>query len=248
MKKELILESLIKTYLNENNPISSNELKRKCELSFSASTIRNYFQKLDEEGLIVKVHISSGRIPSKEAIKRYWYENLDYENIKIDFSKLRDISKEYDVFISLREKKDLILKSVLNVENRFVILDFVEDEIVFRYSDEIINFFREFIGYDMENIKKILESLKLNAILDKFVSEVVNFNKEYLYKNYENFYIDKFLSDKVFTQFEYGLSFNNDYLAYKTDVLVDDKKNEFVIIGDIYKNYIDIFESIKEEI
>ena len=100
MKKDIILESLIKTYLNEHTPISSGELKRKCELGVSASTIRNYFQKLDEEGLIIKVHISSGRIPSKEALKNYWYEYLKYDNININKNMLYNVSNDYDVFIN----------------------------------------------------------------------------------------------------------------------------------------------------
>ena len=249
MKKNIILESLIKTYLNEHTPISSGELKRKCDLTFSASTIRNYFQKLDEEGLIVKVHISSGRIPSKEAIKNYWYEHLKYDNIKLNKQKLSKYSKLFDVFITIKEKQELKLSSILNVENKFIILDFKTNEIVLKYSKELLQFFKEFLGYSFDDIKKLLKTLKFDSMLDKFnVSKVENFNKEFLYKNYKNFYIDKFLTDEIFTQFEYGLSFNKDYLAYKTDVLIDEKLNEFILIGDIYNNYINIFESIKEDI
>jgi hypothetical protein len=75
----------------------------------------------------------------------------------------------------------------------------------------------------------------------------MSFNKNYLYRNYKNLSVDDFLSDAIFTIFEYGLSFGSHYLAYKTDVVSQDKENEFIVIGDIYKNYVDIFESIKEE-
>jgi heat-inducible transcriptional repressor len=76
MKKNMILNHLIDLYLKENTPVSSGVLKEKCKLPFSPSTIRNYFQKLDSEGLLLKVHISSGSVPSKEALKQYWYEHF----------------------------------------------------------------------------------------------------------------------------------------------------------------------------
>jgi len=248
MKKEMILESLIKTYLNELTPISSTELKRKCELTFSASTIRNYFQKLDDEGLIVKVHISSGRVPSEEAIKSYWYENLRYKDIKVDKTKLSKISSTFDVFMSIKKSEELSLNSVLKVGKRFIVLDFETDEIVLKYTDEMFQFFKEFINYSLDDIKKLLKVLKFDDVLsDKFSNKVETFNNNFLYKNYKNFYIDEFLTDKVFTIFENGLSFNKNYLAYKTDIFIGGQKNEFILIGDIYNDYIDIFKSIKEE-
>jgi hypothetical protein len=36
-------------------------------------------------------------------------------------------------------------------------------------------------------------------------------------------------------------------LAYKTDIFIGNQKNEFILVGDIYNDYINIFESIKEE-
>jgi len=246
MKKEIILENLIKTYLSELSPISSGELQRKCELPFSPSTIRNYFQKLDGEGMIVKVHISSGSIPSKEAIKNYWYENLKFDNIKISKNMLYEVAKKFDIFITFKEKENLKLHSILNVENRFIILDFIKEEIVLKYSNELFYLFNELKEYSLENIRKTLTLLKIEA--DKFsLNNIENFNREFLYKRYEEFSIDNLLSDKIFDEFNKGLSFNNDYMAYKIDSFIDGKESEFIVLGNIYNNYLEIFNFIKEE-
>jgi len=245
MKKELILNHLINLYLKENLPISSGELKKKCELPFSPSTIRNYFQKLDGEGLILKVHISSGSIPSKEAIQRYWYENLNFNNISLNRDSFFETSKKYDVFISFREKKNLLLRDVINVGNRFIIIDFQEDEIILRYETEIFHLFKEFIGYSLNDIKKMLKMLKLDYILKKIVIiNYQNFNKEFLYKNYKEFSIDKLITDEIFQQFEKGLSFNNNFLAYNIDAKIDKKEGEFIMIGSLYNDYLSLFEEI----
>jgi len=248
MKKEIILENLIKTYLNELTPISSGELKKKCELPFSPSTIRNYFQKLDGEGLIVKVHISSGSIPSKEAIRDYWYKKLHFENIQISKSKLLEMAKSFDVFISYKEKQNLTLKNVFNVSNKFIILDFSRDEIVLKYENELFYLFKELINYNLDDIKKMLSLVKLDKIINKFsINKIENFNRSFLYKHYQDFKIDDLLSDKIFNKFEYGISFNQDFLAYKIDAKIDKKESEFIIIGNVYNNYLNLFKSIKEE-
>jgi hypothetical protein len=67
-----------------------------------------------------------------------------------------------------------------------------------------------------------------------------------LYKNYENFEIDKLLTSEIFEYFNKGLSFNKEFLAYKMDAIINNTKNEFVIIGDIYKDYTKIFNHLKE--
>jgi len=247
MKKEIILDNLIKIYLNELNPISSGELKRKCDLPFSPSTIRNYFQKLDGEGLILKVHISSGSIPSDRALQKYWYDNLNFNNVNISKEKLLEVSKKFDVFISLKPKEDLVLKSVFNVENRFIILDFQKEEIVLKFSNEMFHLFRQLINYALEDIKKMLKLIKLDNIISKFsINKLENYNREFLYKHYKDFLIDNLLSEKIFDEFQKGLSFNKSFMAYNINVFVENKENEFIVIGSLCNDYISLFNSIKE--
>ena len=244
MKKEIILENLIKTYLNDLNPISSAELKKRCDLSFSPSTIRNYFQKLDGEGMIIKVHISSGSIPSTKALKNYWLNYFDFDNIDIK-NDLHKIAKQFDVFIATKKHQNLYLKDIINVNNKFIILDFETKEVVLRYTKELFQLFVELEGYEISNIKKILNAINLELI-DKFnIQDYKNYNKEFLYKH-NKFDIDKLLSVDAFEYIKKGLSFIDDSLIYKTNAIINNTKHEFIIIGDIYKDYTKIFNHLKE--
>jgi heat-inducible transcriptional repressor len=232
MKKDIILNHLIKLYLKENIPVSSGVLKEKCKLPFSPSTIRNYFQKLDSEGLILKIHISSGSVPSIEALRQYWYENLKYDGIKINSSKLEEIANKFNVFVAIRKKEFITLKRVINFQNKFIILDFSEYEVVFRYSSEVFHFFTQFINFNIDELKKIVFSLKLNFFYKKLsIIEYNNFNKKFLYEHYKDFLIDKLISDEVFNQFKKGLSFNKKFLTYKIDAIIDEEESEFIMIG-----------------
>jgi heat-inducible transcriptional repressor len=245
MKKDIILNHLIDLYLKENAPVSSGVLKEKCKLPFSPSTIRNYFQKLDSEGLLLKVHISSGSVPSKEALQKYWYENLKYDGIDINSSSFEELADEFDLFLAVKEKEFVTLKSVINFRNRFVILDFEKYEVIFRYSSEIFNFFTQFINYSIDDLKKIVFSLNLNLFYKKLsIIEYNNFNKKFLYKHYQDFLIDELITDEIFNHFKKGLSFNNDFMAYKIDTIIDKKESEFIMIGNIYNNYKNFFESL----
>ena len=246
MKKELILNYLIRSYLKELNPISSGELKKQYKLSLAPSTIRNYFQKLDSEGLIVKIHISSGSIPSQDALKSYWFDNLNFDKIKIKKSLLKDFSKEFDVFVTLKEKLNLTLNSVLNFNNRFIILEFEKEEIVFNYSEQLFRLLNELKGYSLENIIKFFKLLNLDITKFTLLFKIDSFNKEFLYKHYKEFQIDEILSNEIFER-EKGLQFKNNYLLYKIDTFIDNIENEFIVIGDIRTDYLNFFNSIKEE-
>ncbi len=230
MKEKIILDSLINLYIIKQNPISSKELKDECKLPFSASTIRNYFQKLNENGFLVKEHISAGRIPSKKALVNYWIESLNNKSIRVDESKLKKASKIFDVYIAIENHLQLI--EVINLNNRFVILDFEEEEIVFRYSDELFIFFTQLISFSLKDIKKIINNLKVDILVKKFDTiSIKEFNKSFLYKH-------KLLK----MEYRYGLNFYDKYLSLMTDF--DNKK--MLIVGDIYTDYNQLLDFIKE--
>lgn len=86
-KKDLILESIIQTYLLDNAPIGSNELN--SNLCIPASTIRVYLKRLSDEGLITQLHISSGRIPTILTMQNYWQNFGKKSKIKTFISKMK---------------------------------------------------------------------------------------------------------------------------------------------------------------
>lgn len=66
-----ILKSLIEEYINTAEPVGSETLEKKHNLSASPATIRNEMVRLEELGYLKKPHTSAGRIPTAAAMKFY---------------------------------------------------------------------------------------------------------------------------------------------------------------------------------
>ncbi len=66
-----ILKSLIEEYINTAEPVGSETLEKKHNLSASPATIRNEMVRLEELGYLKKPHTSAGRIPTAMAMKFY---------------------------------------------------------------------------------------------------------------------------------------------------------------------------------
>lgn len=66
-----ILKSLIEEYINTAEPVGSETLEKKHNLSASPATIRNEMVRLEEMGYLKKPHTSAGRAPTAIAMKFY---------------------------------------------------------------------------------------------------------------------------------------------------------------------------------
>ncbi len=70
-RSELILTILVSSYIERGEPISSDEITAKMPFKVSPATVRSELAKLEEEGLLLRPHVSSGRIPSYRAYRMY---------------------------------------------------------------------------------------------------------------------------------------------------------------------------------
>ena len=68
-RKFKILEAIITEYMNTGEPVSSRSIEKKHNLGISAATIRNEMSDLEEMGLILQPHTSSGRVPSDKGYR-----------------------------------------------------------------------------------------------------------------------------------------------------------------------------------
>lgn len=77
-RKKMILKAIVEEYVKTTEPVGSKVLASRPEfcLNVSSATIRNDMMELEEEGLIQKTHLSSGRIPSEEGYRLYVQEIL----------------------------------------------------------------------------------------------------------------------------------------------------------------------------
>lgn len=70
-RKLKILEAIISDYISEGEPIGSRTIAKNYSLGVSSATIRNEMSDLEDLGLIIQPHASSGRIPSDRGYRLY---------------------------------------------------------------------------------------------------------------------------------------------------------------------------------
>ncbi len=73
-----VLFGLIELYLKAGKPIGSHTLQEHGFESMSSATIRNYFSKMEESGLLVQQHTSGGRIPTAKAFRLYANAHINH--------------------------------------------------------------------------------------------------------------------------------------------------------------------------
>ncbi len=74
-RQKLILEIVIRDYIDLVEPISSSYIEKKYNLFISPATIRNELKELTEKGYLIQPHTSAGRVPSDKAY-RYFVNKL----------------------------------------------------------------------------------------------------------------------------------------------------------------------------
>ncbi|MGH3027811.1 MAG: heat-inducible transcriptional repressor HrcA [Gaiellaceae bacterium] len=74
-RQELILASVVETYVATGAPVGSKALVERAELDVSSSTVRNDLAVLEEQGLLMHPHTSAGRVPT-EVGYRFFVDRL----------------------------------------------------------------------------------------------------------------------------------------------------------------------------
>lgn len=70
-RSEIILDSIIRQYVQKASPISSQSILDECGLDVSSATIRNDVMRLEEEGYIIRPHYAAGSIPSDKGYRHF---------------------------------------------------------------------------------------------------------------------------------------------------------------------------------
>ena len=102
-----ILKSLIEEYIETADPVGSETLEKKHNLSASPATIRNEMVRLTDYGYLKKPHTSSGRIPTPQAMK-FYVNQLMREK---DLSVAEEVAVKEKVWDS-RKKEQEFLKEI----------------------------------------------------------------------------------------------------------------------------------------
>ena len=70
-RAKILLKALVERYIADGQPVGSRTLSRASGLDLSAATIRNVMADLEELGLIVSPHTSSGRVPTARGYRLF---------------------------------------------------------------------------------------------------------------------------------------------------------------------------------
>lgn len=70
-RSKVLLKALVERYIADGQPVGSRTLSKASGLDLSAATIRNVMADLEELGLIVSPHTSSGRIPTAKGYRLF---------------------------------------------------------------------------------------------------------------------------------------------------------------------------------
>lgn len=104
-RKIKILQAIINDYINTAEPVGSRTIAKKYNLGVSSATIRNEMSDLEEMGLIIQPHSSSGRVPSVKGYRLYVDELMQYK--KLDEHKIKILE---EIIESSINKIDYLMK------------------------------------------------------------------------------------------------------------------------------------------
>jgi heat-inducible transcriptional repressor len=250
-KKEFLLHSIIKAYIEHLEPIGSTQLKSMYDISYSPATIRGYFKKLGEEGFLAQEHVSSGRTPTSEALKMYWSSKLNFKLNFVDEKAIEYLSKEIGVSVFVQEQKSDNLKEILNVENRYMILEFSSFAITVKYTDALYRFLKDMIGLELIHIVNISKQVGAFEIYEKVSQHLQNKNfhiyntKEFfslaLRFNFDEKSINSFLKGRILDSCDEGLYFDeivpNGYIAVCHNCKIANSDIKMLVVGELSKDY-----------
>ncbi|MCD7863257.1 MAG: heat-inducible transcriptional repressor HrcA [Lachnospiraceae bacterium] len=103
-RKKKILHAIIRNYLETGEPVGSRTISKDTDLHLSSATIRNEMADLEEMGLIMQPHTSSGRIPSDKGYRLYVDTMLE--------DKTKEIDELKELLLDKKKKTDELLQQV----------------------------------------------------------------------------------------------------------------------------------------
>jgi len=259
-KRDLILDSIIKAYLEENLPIGSSELGLRMPGEIPASTIRVYFKKLSQEGVLTQLHVSGGRVPTDEAMKQYWNNRLRLDQPLKLGDGLKESVDAFGVYCLVLTDAVLQLQEIVNVENRYLLLLFGEEEIVLHYSAPLERFLKSLLGATPKDLEHIGGQVGLHELRQKAgrVKEAKVLFKRGEMSVYEmakaqgNPNVFRLFLDASFPDtLTEGLFFEDlvpeGYLAIKQKALYQGENAHLFCLGGLYTDFERFFTMAKED-
>lgn len=265
-KKEFLLDSIIRAYIQHLEPIGSGQLKSMYDISYSPATIRGYFKKLGDEGYLAQEHASSGRTPTTEALKEYWAGRIQRELEFVDYNRLNILSRQLGISVFLKEQQKQVLNRVLNIENIYLLLEFSSFSITIGYNSALAKFLNDMRGLEALAILDVARQVGASDLyreLDKYVFdkgfEIINvksFLRLCVDYDFEERDINRFLHGNVMDKLDNGIYYNgtkglgelipHSYMGVAHDITINGSNYKMLIIGELSKDYDYFYKGIRK--
>ena len=260
-KKEFLLNHLIKQYVKCHEPIGSESLKSCLQGKISSATIRNYFKILGQEGVIVQTHISSGRVPTRAALRNYWREVLQPTRLEpvIDTTRLHSLCDEFGLTCALRVATPQKLLRVLEVEageNGAIVLVFERDCVAIPFVASMARFCQELVGVGINDIQRIAQDVCANTLAQALRSlqsaeKTRFFGLGFLGEVFANAPQSalEMISGDLFIKLDSCVYFpdSSDYLIIAHSAWVQGQEAKMLCIGRLDQDYESFYEALESQ-
>lgn len=260
-KKDFLLHQMIKQYVKCQEPIGSESLKSclkgSVEGRISSATIRNYFKILGQEGVLIQTHISSGRVPTRLALRNYWREVLQPESLEpsIDSARLHAVCEEFGLTCALRPSGSQKLLRVLEVDTNddgALVLVFERDCVAIPFVANMARFCHELVGVQIHDLQKIARDVCAQSLSQALkalqsVEKTKFFGLGALGGVFENApeRALEFVQGEMFGQ-ECALHFpeSSDYLILSHRAILHGERVQMLTLGRLNQDYEGFYEAL----
>lgn len=80
-RERAVLRAVVQAYVEQTGPVASKRVAERCGLGLSPATIRSVMAGLEERGLLLQAHRSSGRLPSEAGLRLYVEQVLEVDRL-----------------------------------------------------------------------------------------------------------------------------------------------------------------------
>lgn len=256
-KRDLILDSIIQAYLNDNLPIGSHELGSRMSVSIPASTIRVYFKKLSDEGAITQLHVSGGRIPTIATMNAYWQSRLDFDNdFNVEDERLfKMLVQNLEIYCMIYGDKEQNLEEIYNLHDKFLILNFTDDELVLKFDRRAHRFLENLIGASLNKLETIAIQVGFSELRNK-IKELkrgkicFQQNEEIALKIFGDgrfkMILDPSFERLMSSNLAFAPLFEDSFMGIKCGLNFKGKRAKMICAGSVYTDYEKFFNHIKD--
>lgn len=196
-RKLKILNSIIKSYTESKEPVGSRTLSKNRDIGVSAATIRNEMSDLEDLGYLVKVHSSSGRVPSDRGYRLYvdalLSDKVPFRTPKNELFDTRRLEKSNE-FDSIMSNATKILSAITNYTSMAIMP--TSDDLVLKYINVVMLSPRDLViiyiynskavKHDLVRLHSPVNSEMVNLINSILNSSLINLNPREILKKLES--------------------------------------------------------------